>query len=181
MNFWCSKYWSLHGEIQNHELSQIAEKKNWDFLFSCWVYYLGENGQHNCNTSLLVLKPFLKKLLQCQQSHHYHSTKNSSNDHYSWKEKKTSTLVHLKRSEGGRRPTERSVFKGHKATSTCRTLILGGVCVFSMFVIIVTWNFVGVIGGPLRTIFGKKFFRNFSKFSRKFFALPCLSKKLQAS
>ena len=36
----------------------------------------------------------------------------------------------------------------------------GGVCVFSAFLNIMTWNFVGVVGGPLRKIFGKKVFRN---------------------
>ena len=53
----------------------------------------------------------------------------------------------------------------------------GGVCVFSTFEKIMTWNFVGVIRGPLWKIFGKKVFRNFSNFSKKNFALPCLGKK----
>ena len=36
---------------------------------------------------------------------------------------------------------------------------------------------MGVIGGPLRKIFGKKKFQNFSKFSIEIFALACLGKK----
>ena len=39
---------------------------------------------------------------------------------------------------------------------------------------------MGVIGGPLRKIFGKKKFRNFLKFSRKFFALACLPQLARA-